>query len=137
MAGEHPELHCTLHKGNIGLADDCRRVVRKVIEQHGRLDILVNNAGITIDRTYRAILGFLPAPPVPCRRMRTGDPCQGSEQPSCGAGVAAVMITDHACGSFSLLITQMIRGLRPSRRADAWKTGEILMPTRLCCGRKP
>jgi len=51
MAGEHPELRCTLHEGNIGLADDCRRVVREVIEQHGRLDILVNNAGITIDRT--------------------------------------------------------------------------------------
>src|SRR6266571_2966347 len=51
MAEEHPELRCTLHEGNIGLADDCRRVVREVIEQHGRLDILVNNAGITIDRT--------------------------------------------------------------------------------------
>jgi NAD(P)-dependent dehydrogenase (short-subunit alcohol dehydrogenase family) len=41
----------TLHHGNIGDADDCRRVVRDVIEQHGRLDILVNNAGITIDKT--------------------------------------------------------------------------------------
>jgi NAD(P)-dependent dehydrogenase (short-subunit alcohol dehydrogenase family) len=51
MADDHPELSCTLHKGNIGSADDCRRVVREVIEQHGRLDILVNNAGITIDRT--------------------------------------------------------------------------------------
>jgi NAD(P)-dependent dehydrogenase (short-subunit alcohol dehydrogenase family) len=51
MAEEHPELRCTLHEGNIGLADDCRRVVREVIERHGRLDILVNNAGITIDRT--------------------------------------------------------------------------------------
>jgi acetoacetyl-CoA reductase len=51
MANEHPHLRCTLHEGNIGLADDCRRVVREVIEQHGRLDILVNNAGITIDRT--------------------------------------------------------------------------------------
>jgi NAD(P)-dependent dehydrogenase (short-subunit alcohol dehydrogenase family) len=51
MAGEHPKRRCTLHEGNIGLAEDCRRVVREVIEQHGRLDILVNNAGITIDRT--------------------------------------------------------------------------------------
>ena len=51
LAEEYPELRCTLHEGNIGLADDCRRVVREVIEQHGRLDILVNNAGITIDRT--------------------------------------------------------------------------------------
>ena len=44
-------MRITLHEGNIGVADDCRRVVREVIEQHGRLDILVNNAGITIDRT--------------------------------------------------------------------------------------
>ena len=41
----------TVHHGNIGDAEDCRRVIREVIEQHGRLDILVNNAGITIDRT--------------------------------------------------------------------------------------
>ncbi len=41
----------TLHKGNIGVGDDCRRVVQEVIEQHGRLDILINNAGITVDRT--------------------------------------------------------------------------------------
>ena len=40
-----------MYEGNIGSGDDCRRVVREVIEQHGRLDILVNNAGITIDRT--------------------------------------------------------------------------------------
>jgi len=40
----------TVHHGNIGDAEDCRRVVREVIEQHGRLDILVNNAGITSDR---------------------------------------------------------------------------------------
>jgi NAD(P)-dependent dehydrogenase (short-subunit alcohol dehydrogenase family) len=51
MAAEFPERRCTLHGGNIGVADDCRRVVREVIDQHGRLDILVNNAGITIDRT--------------------------------------------------------------------------------------
>jgi len=41
----------TLHQGNVGSADDCRRAVAEVIEQHGRLDILVNNAGITIDKT--------------------------------------------------------------------------------------
>ena len=40
-----------MHEGNIGDADDCRRVIGEVIDQHGRLDILVNNAGITIDRT--------------------------------------------------------------------------------------
>jgi 3-hydroxybutyrate dehydrogenase len=46
MSAEYPDQLCTLHKGNIGLADDCRRVVHDVIDQHGRLDILVNNAGV-------------------------------------------------------------------------------------------
>jgi acetoacetyl-CoA reductase/3-oxoacyl-[acyl-carrier protein] reductase len=41
----------SLHQGNVGSAEDCRRTVGEVIEQHGRLDILVNNAGITIDKT--------------------------------------------------------------------------------------
>ena len=41
----------SIHQGNIGVGDDCRRVVREVVEQHGSLDILINNAGITIDRT--------------------------------------------------------------------------------------
>src|SRR5215471_1722568 len=51
MDAEYPGRRITLHEGNIGEAADCRRVLREVIEQHGRLDILVNNAGITIDRT--------------------------------------------------------------------------------------
>jgi acetoacetyl-CoA reductase/3-oxoacyl-[acyl-carrier protein] reductase len=42
----------TLHQGNIGDAEDCERVVKDVIEQHGRLDILVNNAGITVDKLF-------------------------------------------------------------------------------------
>ncbi|MGH2916327.1 MAG: 3-oxoacyl-ACP reductase FabG, partial [Solirubrobacteraceae bacterium] len=44
-------MHGSIHRGNVASADDCRRTVAEVIEQHGRLDILVNNAGITIDRT--------------------------------------------------------------------------------------
>jgi 3-oxoacyl-[acyl-carrier protein] reductase len=40
----------SLHQGNVGDPDECQRVVREVIEQHGRLDILVNNAGVTIDK---------------------------------------------------------------------------------------
>jgi acetoacetyl-CoA reductase/3-oxoacyl-[acyl-carrier protein] reductase len=40
----------SLHQGNIGDAEDCERVVKEVIEKHGRLDILVNNAGITVDK---------------------------------------------------------------------------------------
>jgi acetoacetyl-CoA reductase/3-oxoacyl-[acyl-carrier protein] reductase len=40
----------SIHVGDIGSAEDCRRTVQDVIDQHGRLDILVNNAGITADR---------------------------------------------------------------------------------------
>jgi NAD(P)-dependent dehydrogenase (short-subunit alcohol dehydrogenase family) len=40
----------SIHRGNVGDCEDCSRVVREVIEQHGRLDILVNNAGITNDK---------------------------------------------------------------------------------------
>jgi acetoacetyl-CoA reductase/3-oxoacyl-[acyl-carrier protein] reductase len=40
----------SVHQGNVGSADDCRRTVQEVIDQHGRLDILVNNAGMLIDR---------------------------------------------------------------------------------------
>jgi acetoacetyl-CoA reductase/3-oxoacyl-[acyl-carrier protein] reductase len=46
-----PDVAVSLHSGNIGDPDDCRRVVAEVIDRHGRLDILVNNAGITVDRT--------------------------------------------------------------------------------------
>ena len=51
MNADYPGQKVTVHEGNIGVADDCRNVVREVISQHGRLDILVNNAGIAIDRT--------------------------------------------------------------------------------------
>jgi acetoacetyl-CoA reductase/3-oxoacyl-[acyl-carrier protein] reductase len=51
MTADYPGRTITVHEGNIGSADDCRRVVSEVVDQHGRLDILVNNAGITIDRT--------------------------------------------------------------------------------------
>jgi len=44
-------VETSVHCGNIGFADDCRRVVGEVIEQHGRLDILINNAGITSDHS--------------------------------------------------------------------------------------
>jgi len=51
ITAEYPGRPITVHHGNIGSPEDCRRVVKEVIEQHGRLDILVNNAGITADRT--------------------------------------------------------------------------------------
>jgi acetoacetyl-CoA reductase/3-oxoacyl-[acyl-carrier protein] reductase len=41
----------SIHQGNVASAEDCRRTVGEVIDQHGRLDVLVNNAGITIDKT--------------------------------------------------------------------------------------
>mgnify|MGYP001791889554 CR=1 FL=1 len=40
----------TIHQGNVSNAEDCRRVVQEVLDEHGRLDILVNNAGITVDK---------------------------------------------------------------------------------------
>jgi acetoacetyl-CoA reductase len=43
----------SVHQGNIGSNDDCERVIREVLEQHGHLDTLVNNAGITADKTVR------------------------------------------------------------------------------------
>jgi NAD(P)-dependent dehydrogenase (short-subunit alcohol dehydrogenase family) len=45
------DVDASVHQGNIGSAEDCRRTISEVIEAHGRLDILVNNAGITIDKT--------------------------------------------------------------------------------------
>src|ERR1022692_3595041 len=45
-------LKGSIHQGNIGSAEDCRRTVNEGIEQPGRPDVLVNNAGITIDKTF-------------------------------------------------------------------------------------
>jgi len=43
----------TIHQGRVDDADDCARVVKEVMDEHGRVDYLVNNAGITIDKTVR------------------------------------------------------------------------------------
>jgi len=51
FASAFPHRTLTVHKGDISSAEDCRRCIGEVIEQHGRLDILVNNAGITADRS--------------------------------------------------------------------------------------
>ena len=51
MAADYPGRRVTVHEGNIGHAEDCRRVLAEAIGQQGQVDILVNNAGITVDRT--------------------------------------------------------------------------------------
>ena len=48
-AGDGAEV--SVHQGDVGSAEDCRRTIQEVIDRHGRLDILINNAGITIDKT--------------------------------------------------------------------------------------
>src|SRR5918911_630089 len=51
FCADHPGV--SVHQGNIGSAEDCERVIREVLDTHGKLDILVNNAGITLDKTVR------------------------------------------------------------------------------------
>lgn len=46
-----PNAKMSVIQGDISHAEDCRRTIAQVIEEHGRLDILINNAGITIDKT--------------------------------------------------------------------------------------
>jgi acetoacetyl-CoA reductase/3-oxoacyl-[acyl-carrier protein] reductase len=48
---EENGVTASIHQGNVGSAEDCRRTVQEVCERHGRVDVLVNNAGITIDKT--------------------------------------------------------------------------------------
>ncbi len=43
----------SVHQGNVGVAEDCQRVVDEVLEQRGRVDHLINNAGVTVDKTMR------------------------------------------------------------------------------------
>ena len=43
----------SLHQGNVAEPDACERVVREVLDAHGRIDFLVNNAGINLDKTVR------------------------------------------------------------------------------------
>lgn len=43
----------SVHQGNVGVPEDCQRVVGEVLAATGRIDYLVNNAGITLDKTMR------------------------------------------------------------------------------------
>jgi acetoacetyl-CoA reductase len=43
----------SVHQGNVGVPEDCFRVVDEVLGQVRRVDYLINNAGINIDRTVR------------------------------------------------------------------------------------
>ncbi|WP_300007972.1 beta-ketoacyl-ACP reductase [Pseudonocardia sp.] len=43
----------SVHQGNVGVPEDCQRVVSEVLESYGRVDYLVNNAGVTVDKTMR------------------------------------------------------------------------------------
>jgi NAD(P)-dependent dehydrogenase (short-subunit alcohol dehydrogenase family) len=43
----------SVHQGNVGVPEDCARVVSDVVAAQGRVDYLVNNAGVTVDRSVR------------------------------------------------------------------------------------
>jgi NAD(P)-dependent dehydrogenase (short-subunit alcohol dehydrogenase family) len=77
----------TLHSGNVGFADDCRRLVAEVLDRHGHIDILVNNAGITIDKTH-AKLTDDDWHEVLAVRSRTRSGTRGSTRCSTGASAA-------------------------------------------------
>jgi len=53
----HERRGAGVAQGNIAHPPDCERVIKEIVDQHGRLDIVVNNAGITVDRTVRKMTG--------------------------------------------------------------------------------
>jgi acetoacetyl-CoA reductase len=46
-------LSVSIHQGNVGEPEDCKRVVQEVMDTKGRVDFLINNAGVTVDKTVR------------------------------------------------------------------------------------
>ncbi|HXV93249.1 MAG TPA: beta-ketoacyl-ACP reductase [Pseudonocardia sp.] len=55
LAGKLTADGCSVsvHQGNVGVPEDCERVVGEVLREHGHVDHLVNNAGVTVDKTMR------------------------------------------------------------------------------------
>lgn len=55
LAGKLGAEGCSVsvHQGNVGQPEDCRRVAEEVLAAHGRIDYLINNAGVTVDKTVR------------------------------------------------------------------------------------
>ena len=43
----------SVHQGRVDSTEDVNRVIKEVMDEHGRIDYLVNNAGITVDKTVR------------------------------------------------------------------------------------
>jgi NAD(P)-dependent dehydrogenase (short-subunit alcohol dehydrogenase family) len=72
MTSDYPGQRITVHHGNIGDADDCRRVLDEAVRQHGRVDILVNAASPSATPS---------APPAPSSPSR---PCTSCAAPAAG-----------------------------------------------------
>jgi NAD(P)-dependent dehydrogenase (short-subunit alcohol dehydrogenase family) len=53
----HASRGAGVAQGNIAHPPDCERVIKEMVDRHGRLDVVVNNAGITLDRTVRKMTG--------------------------------------------------------------------------------
>jgi len=47
-------------KADVSVEEDCRELIRKTIEEYGRIDVLINNAGITMRALFEEVdLGVL------------------------------------------------------------------------------
>ena len=84
FAAEYPRA--SVHQGNIGVVEDCERVIQEVLDRHGRLDILVNNAGITLDKTVRKMTPQDCAAPSPPRRPSSRARCSATRAPEAPTG---------------------------------------------------
>jgi acetoacetyl-CoA reductase len=51
LNGSGARVH--FYGSDVGIFDECRHAVERVLQEHGRIDYLINNAGITRDHTVR------------------------------------------------------------------------------------